>query len=263
MARQDPPLDNNAAPATADDRARRVAAELQDIFGRSGEAPPPPETDDETLVLPAAEPSPAPRSRGMLIGAAVTVLLFGGAVGLLVSREQNFPQTDSAPAETLKIDAAPDSQPNPAPAPAAPAPPPEAETPAPTPAPPAKAAAAPAPAAAPERETDAALRRRLAALEASRAAPPPPSEVEDCRGLPPATRALCLNPALGDADARLGDAFETALDAGVPPPVLNRYRAEWAGLRRRSPREPDAVAESYEAMADELYDYAARVSGRN
>jgi uncharacterized protein len=80
--------------------------------------------------------------------------------------------------------------------------------------------------------------------------------------MPPMAQTLCRNPALGQADGRLRDAYDLALDAGVPLQLLGRYRAEWDGLRRRAAQEPGAVAESYDAMAAELKDAAAAADGR-
>jgi hypothetical protein len=60
------------------------------------------------------------------------------------------------------------------------------------------------------------------------------------------------------ADRRLRHAYARAVDAGVPRPVLARYRDRWADLRHDASWRPDRVATGYDAMAGDLTRLSAR-----
>lgn len=247
MTDDDRSSEGNAAPLAGGDFAQPTLAE-------------------PALTLPASEPPPR-ASVGVGMAAFAVVLLVGGSVGLLMTREPKFPAVETAAPRAMNItDAAPaPSTPvSTAVAPAAPAPaiaPAAAATPAEM-AGSAVVAEPPPPAVAPPASRPAAAAPRLATLEARRPpAPPRLDEAELCASLPPAARARCADPPLGDADARLADAFDNAVDAGVPWTVLRRYRAAWDGLRGRAARDPAAVANTYDLMAEELDDLSARAFG--
>ncbi len=249
----------STAPPAAADRARTVASELDSLFAGIGDLPPPSVEADEDLTLSFAAPPPAPRrSMTATLGAVATVLLVGAAVGVLANRQQWLQPEAAASARAMSVAALPDP-PRPAAPLAAPAAAP-ANTPIATDAPATAAVAAPVVAVAPTPPAPAP--RRTASLETPRAAEPRRADsVDRCAALAPLAQTLCRNPALGQADGRLRQAYDQAMEAGVPWPVLARYGAEWEGLRRRAPRDPDAVAESYDAMADELHDFADRAAG--
>lgn len=250
------------------ERARTVASELEDIFAGIGQLPPrSAAAADADFALPVAERAPV-RRRSMMgtLGAVATVLLVGGAVGVLANREQWLQPEASRSARAMTVAVAPQRSVSPATLPAAT--PPVADAGAPTPLAPAAPAANVEVAPAAPTATRASPRVE-APIDTPRAAPPPngvaslpsPDQVDDCASPAPAAQARCLSLALGEAEGRLRDAYDTALDARVPLAVLLQYRAEWDGLRRRAPREPDAVIESYDAMVDELQDYAADARG--
>ncbi len=224
-----------------------------------------PALDEPALTLPVSEPPPR-ASVGVGIAAFAIVLLVGGSVALLMTREPRYPDVEPAAPRAMSITEA-------APAPSAPVSTAIAPAPAPATAPLAAAApaqiagsaavtASPLSPAAPPAGRPAVAAPRLATLEARRPPPPPRLDEADlCASLPPAARARCADRPLGDADARLADAFDNAVDAGVPWPVLRRYRAAWDGLRSRATRDPAAVANTYDVMAEELDDLSARAFG--
>ncbi len=262
--------EDSAAPVNAD-RARTVAAELDSLFGEIGDLPPPSaDMADDRLVLRAPDDAPPPR-RPLVgaLGALATVILIGGAVGVLAQRQQWLQPEAAARSARVSMAVQP-AAPPPRPAVTGAAPVPMASSPA-APAevsPPALAvAAAPAPvrpasAPTPAPAPDAAP-PRVASLSGG-----PPVErfgddlAQDRDAIEPRGRPRSLLPVLDRADGRVRDAYVTALDAGVSMAVLSRYRAEWDDLRRRAPREPAVVIESYQAMTDELYGYAATASAR-
>ncbi len=256
------------APLVNADRARNVTAELDSLFAEIGDLPPPPrEVVDAPLTLPAIEPAASARSPLIgAVGALLTVLMVGGAVGILAQREQ-WLQPEAAQAARIMSAPVP---PPPARAMAATAPetplsapslePSHTEANPPPPAPPPKqgvALAGAAPAILPiprpaQIAVPSVAAPRLVATPERRQ-----TQADACEALGPSAPSSCFAPALGAADNRLRRAFDAALSAGVPGQVMNRYRAEWDDQRRRAAREPLAVIESYQAMADELRDYAA------
>lgn len=65
------------------------------------------------------------------------------------------------------------------------------------------------------------------------------------------------------ADRRLRRAYERAIDAGVPRPVLASYRNRWADLRMDASWRPDRVAVGYAAMAGDLTRLSERRHSRH
>lgn len=264
--------EDSAAPTNAD-RARTVASELDSLFGQIGDLPPPSaDMADDRLVLGAREDAPPPR-RPLIgaLGALATVILVGGAVGILAQRQQWLQPEAAARTARVSMAVQPEApSPRPAvsrtaPVPMAPSPTAPAEA---SPAalevaaatPPVRPAIVPAPTSTP---APSAAPPRVVSLSGGPTVERFRDDLAQARDeVEPQGQPRALLPALDQADGRLRDAYDTALDAGVPPPVLGRYRAEWDSLRRRAAREPVAVIESYHAMADELHDYAAGAAGR-
>jgi len=66
-------------------------------------------------------------------------------------------------------------------------------------------------------------------------------------------RVVCADPALAAADQRLSDAYQQALEAGVPGWRLERQQRRWLRAREDAAfAAPEAVAEVYEARIAEL-----------
>jgi len=65
------------------------------------------------------------------------------------------------------------------------------------------------------------------------------------------------------ADRRLRRAYEQAIDAGVPRPVLASYRDRWADLRHDASWRPERVQQGYEAMAGDLTRLSAHRRARH
>ena len=147
------------------------------------------------------------------------------------------PVADGAPLDVLPADMA---------AAAAPAPPAPLEAP---PAPesddPTRLAEAPAP----QRPTVEGDEPRFVSLPPAQQGPS-----LDCRSARSrAERMVCADPALAEADQRLGEAYRAALAAGVPDWRLGRQQRRWLQAREAAAHEaPYAVAGVYEARIEEL-----------
>jgi len=96
-------------------------------------------------------------------------------------------------------------------------------------------------------------------LPAAIAAPPLQASFDCAAARPGAEQAVCSDPALAAADARLARAYRRALRAGVVDPAdLNQEQQDWLAIRedaaRRSPR---ALASVYQQRLGELEAIAA------
>ncbi len=114
-----PPIDRKA-------RARTVAAG-RDVDRMDAEDQPSVDTDrpyatlvEPALTLPVSEPAPS-RSIGSGFGAFAVVLLIGGSVALLMTREPRYPKIEAARSDPPSITEAPSGAPAPVAMPTAPA----------------------------------------------------------------------------------------------------------------------------------------------
>lgn len=64
--------------------------------------------------------------------------------------------------------------------------------------------------------------------------------------------ARCMRPQVLDADQRLRDAYQDAVQAGVDRRVLVTYRRQWSKLRGRANSDPRGVTTGYRQIARQL-----------
>ena len=76
----------------------------------------------------------------------------------------------------------------------------------------------------------------------------------DCRfARSMADRLVCVDPRLAAADRRMAQAYQHALDVGVPEEVLRRQQEAWLDARDQAAREgPEALADIYGQRIAEL-----------
>ena len=67
-----------------------------------------------------------------------------------------------------------------------------------------------------------------------------------------ASAAWCLRGAVTAADDQLRDAYDEAVEAGVARPVLVGVRNDWARLRGRANRDPEALIRGYALLTQAL-----------
>ena len=243
--------DANARPVAGDRRSGMVAAELQTIFGpiretvdkrRAGEVAP-------GVRTPIAKRRPAAR---LVLGLVATCLV-GAAAGVIFARQSGPPPATPTAARAM-LTVVPRE-----PAAATVTPPQDLVS---------NADGPSVAAVMAKRLTPTGVRppppirstARVARLGDLSSDIRPPSQArpshDECDLQTSAMPAACVFSTLMNADRRLRDAYDTAIEAGVSAPVLAAYSREWDGLRRRATRDPDLVIGNYQAMADELESYA-------
>lgn len=211
--------------------SRAVAADMTDIF--AGVRPASPAAGES--VVRRVSPRGGSRFKPATVGALLAAGLVGVSAGAMLERDDPVVR-QGAPVATAPIPA-PAKAPEPAPAPQpvapGPAPAPVIQASAPEPAPKADKAAATKPKAKPEK------------TKPEKAKPRPAR----------ATRAEVLA-----ADRRLRRAYDRAIRAGVPRPVLVDYRNRWNRLRRTTWNEPARLVRGYDRLERDLSQEAARFS---
>lgn len=237
----------------ADRGPSRVSKDMEAIFGKAADPPPPSPKAERPRARPIVIRNLSSAGRGgtswRLVAAAVLAAMVGTFI--TVMRDDR-----SGPPPRLAAGAPARNQPSPSRPPAA-VPADRLAEAAPAPPVPQRARAIPA-----ERKAESQPRpkpesgpARLATADKSRTAPTRlasrPSR-QRCEGMNENREAWCLRPAVLAADRGLRDAYADAIRTGVERSTLISYRKRWARLRNRSSDEPRYLIGSYRALAEEL-----------
>lgn len=203
--------------------SRAVAADMTDIF--AGLRPVNPAAGES--VVRRVSPRRGSRFKPATVGALLAAGLVGVSAGAMLERDDPAVR-QAAPVATAAIPPAPTKAPEPVPAS--------------QPAPSAPIVQASAPEPAPKVEKAVATR--------------PKPKPKKAKARPTrASRAEVLA-----ADRRLRRAYDRAIRAGVPRPVLVDYRNRWNRLRRTTWNEPAQLVRGYDRLERGLSQEAARFS---